>query len=150
MIKNGMRPIHPGEILREEYLRPLGLSANKLSKLIRVPANRVTSIVNGSRNITADTALRLGLVLGTTPQFWLNLQQTYELRVEETNPTRTAAAPTRPAAQAQDHARRAREDGRRARECGEEAGGEEGGARTAGYWRAEVRGSRRGATWRKG
>jgi addiction module HigA family antidote len=81
-----MRPIHPGEILFEEFMKPLGLSANQLSKLIHVPANRVSSIVNGSRNVTADTALRLGVVFGTTPQFWMNLQQTYELRVEETRP----------------------------------------------------------------
>jgi antitoxin HigA-1 len=86
VIKNGMRPIHPGEILLEEYLKPLDLSANAFSKLIRVPANRVSAIVAGSRGITADTALRLGRVLGTTPQFWLNLQQAYDLRVEETKP----------------------------------------------------------------
>lgn len=81
--KNNMRPIHPGEILREEYLQPLEMSANQLAQAIDVPTNRITEIVAERRAITADTALRLGKALRTTPQFWLNLQQAYELRQAE-------------------------------------------------------------------
>ena len=73
-------PIHPGEHLAEE-LAELGLSAAELSRQIDVPVNRVTGIINGQRGITADTALRLGHWFGTSPQFWLNLQSLYELRV---------------------------------------------------------------------
>ncbi|MCY4634555.1 MAG: HigA family addiction module antitoxin [Acidobacteria bacterium] len=80
--KNGMRPVHPGEILREE-LQTLDLSANALSKALDVPVNRITAILNGQRGVTADTALRLARYFGTTPQVWLNLQQTYELRRAE-------------------------------------------------------------------
>ena len=83
MTKNGMSPVHPGEVLREE-LDDLGLSANALAKAIDVPANRVTAILNAERGITADTALRLGRYFDTTAQFWLNLQQTWELRRAET------------------------------------------------------------------
>ncbi len=79
---NRMRPVHPGEILREE-LDELGLSANALSKALGVPVNRVTMILNGQRGVTADTALRLARYLGTTPQVWLNLQKTWELRCAE-------------------------------------------------------------------
>ena len=75
-------PIHPGEHLGEE-LRELGLSAAELSRQIDVPVNRITAIINGQRGITADTALRLGHWFGTSPQFWLNLQQLYELRLAE-------------------------------------------------------------------
>ena len=79
---NRMRPVHPGEILREE-LDELGLSANALSKALGVPVNRVTMILNGQRGVTADTALRLARYFGTTPQVWLNLQKTWELRCAE-------------------------------------------------------------------
>ena len=75
-------PIHPGEHLGEE-LRDLGLSAAELARQIDVPVNRVTSIINGQRGITADTALRLGHWFGTSAQFWMNLQQLYELRLAE-------------------------------------------------------------------
>ena len=88
-MKNGMRAIHPGEILREEYLVPLGMSANALADVISVPANRVSGIVAGRRTITADTALRLARAFGTTPEFWMNLQQAYDLRVTEPS-TRSA------------------------------------------------------------
>ena len=81
-VTNGMRPVHPGEILRDE-LQALGLSANALSKALDVPANRITAILHGQRGVTADTALRLARYFGTTPQVWLNLQQTYELRRAE-------------------------------------------------------------------
>ncbi len=80
--KNGMRPVHPGEILREQ-LDELELSANALSKALGVPVNRVTTILNGQRGVSADTALRLARYFGTTPQLWLNLQKTWELRRAE-------------------------------------------------------------------
>lgn len=80
MIQNGMRPIHPGEILREEYLEPLGMSVNALSKALHVPATRMNEIVRGNRGVTADTALRLARYFGTSERFWLNLQTEYELR----------------------------------------------------------------------
>jgi addiction module HigA family antidote len=83
MRRNGMRPIHPGEILREEFLVPSGLSANGLARALHVPPNRVTAIVNETRGVTADTALRLARYFGTTPELWLNLQKTYELRLAE-------------------------------------------------------------------
>ena len=82
-LKNNMRPIHPGEILREEYLGPMELSANKFAEAIGVPANRISEILNESRSITADTALRFARALNTTPEFWMNLQQAYELRKAE-------------------------------------------------------------------
>ena len=75
-------PIHPGEHLAEE-LQELGITAAELSRQIDVPVNRITGIINGQRGITADTALRLGHWFGTSPQFWMNLQQQYELRLAE-------------------------------------------------------------------
>jgi len=75
-------PIHPGEHLAEE-LRELGFSAAELARQIAVPINRITGIINGQRGVTADTALRLGHWFGTSPQFWMNLQRMYELRVAE-------------------------------------------------------------------
>ncbi len=81
-VKNGMRPVHPGEILRDE-LDEFGLSANELSKALDVPVNRVTMILNGQRGVSADTALRLARYFGTTPQLWLNLQKSWELRRAE-------------------------------------------------------------------
>jgi antitoxin HigA-1 len=72
-------PIHPGEILRDE-LEEIGISAAELSRQIRVPENRISQIIAKKRGITADTALRLGKWFGTTPEFWLNLQRSYELR----------------------------------------------------------------------
>ena len=80
--RNGMRPVHPGEILREE-LDTLGLSASALSKALDVPVNRITLILRGQRSVTADTALRLARYFGTTPELWLNLQKTWELRRAE-------------------------------------------------------------------
>ena len=74
--RNGMKPVHPGEIFREE-LDALGLSANALSKALGVPVNRITMILNGQRGVSADTAPRLALYFGTTPQLWLNLQETW-------------------------------------------------------------------------
>ena len=76
-------PIHPGEILLEEYLKPLGLSQYRLAKDITVPARRVNEIVHGKRAITADTALRLARFFGTSDRFWLNLQTRYDLEVQK-------------------------------------------------------------------
>ena len=72
---------HPGEVLSEEFMKPLGLSATALSKMLGVPANRITAIVNGDRSVTADTALRLGKLFDTTPEFWTNLQTAYDLSI---------------------------------------------------------------------
>lgn len=83
MPHNGMRPIHPGEVLREEFLSPLNLAPSRLATLIDVPANRMTELVAERRNVTADTALRLARVFGTTPEFWMNLQAAYDLRLAE-------------------------------------------------------------------
>ena len=83
MTKNGMRPVHPGEILREDFLAELGMSANALAKALHVPAPRVNDIVRERRGVTADTALRLARYFGSTPQFWLNLQSAYDLRRAE-------------------------------------------------------------------
>jgi addiction module HigA family antidote len=81
--KDRLPPIHPGEILREEFLSPLGMSANELALALRVPATRINDIVNEKRDITADTALRLSRYFGTTPKFWTNMQASWELEVAE-------------------------------------------------------------------
>lgn len=78
-----MPPIHPGETLREDFLRPLGLTANRLAMELHVPVTRVNDIVRGRRSITADTALRLARYFGTTPQFWANLQAHYDLELAQ-------------------------------------------------------------------
>ena len=93
--RNGMRPVHPGEILRDE-LEVLGLSANALSKAMDVPVNRITAILHGQRGVTANTELRLARYFGTTPQVWLNLQKTYELRRAENKTGRQIAERVRP------------------------------------------------------
>jgi len=80
MPKNSMRPIHPGEVLREEYLVPLGLSPHALAQALRVPATRTNDVVNERRAVTADTALRLARYFGTTAEFWVNLQGAFDLR----------------------------------------------------------------------
>ncbi len=77
-----MQPMHPGEVLREE-LDALEMSAKAFATALAVPGNRITAILNGQRGVTADTALRLSRYLGTTPELWLNLQKTFELRVAE-------------------------------------------------------------------
>jgi addiction module HigA family antidote len=81
--KHKLLPIHPGEILREEFLAPLGISANELALALRVPATRINDIVREKRGITADTALRLSRYFGTTPRFWMNMQASWELEVAE-------------------------------------------------------------------
>ena len=78
-----MPPIHPGEILLEEFLEPLGLSQYRLAKDISVPPRRINEIVHGQRAISADTALRLSRYFGTTDRFWLNLQTRYDLELEK-------------------------------------------------------------------
>ena len=82
-MKNGMRPIHPGEILREEYLIPLGMSAHALALALRVPAPRIHDIVRERRAIKPDTAMRLARYFGTDAQSWLNLQTAFDLRTAE-------------------------------------------------------------------
>jgi len=79
--KEILEPINPGEILREDFLEPLGISINRLSRELSVPPNRISEIVNGKRSITADTALRLQRYFGVEAQFWLNLQAEYDLRM---------------------------------------------------------------------
>jgi addiction module HigA family antidote len=83
MSKNKMRPIHPGEILKEEYLEPLGMSVNALAQRLRVPTTRLHEIVKERRSVTADTAMRLARLFGGDAQSWLNLQSAYDLRVME-------------------------------------------------------------------
>lgn len=83
MSEKRIPPIHPGEILLEEFLKPMGLSQNQLATDIHVPARRINEIVHGKRHITAGTALRLGRFFGNSPQFWLSLQMDYDLDVAE-------------------------------------------------------------------
>ena len=78
-----MAPVHPGEILLEEFLGPLGVSQYRLAKAVSVPARRINEIVHGQRRISADTALRLARYFGTSERFWINLQARYDLEVEK-------------------------------------------------------------------
>lgn len=78
-----LEPVRPVDILRHDFMQPLGLSANALATALRIPANRIVGIVAVTRGITADTALRLARYFGTTPRFWLNLQRSYDLRLAE-------------------------------------------------------------------
>ena len=91
-----MPPVTPGEILRDDFMEPLGLSANALAKALHVPPNRITAILNGDRSITADTALRLARYFNTTPQSWLNLQKNYELEVAKRTVGRAIKAEVEP------------------------------------------------------
>ena len=97
MAKRKLPAIHPGEHLRDE-LDELGLSARAFAKLLDIPVNRVTQILNGQRGVSADTALRLSRYFGTSAEFWMNLQQTYELRLAEQEAGREIAARVRPRA----------------------------------------------------
>ncbi len=81
MVKRGRAVVHPGEILAEDVLGELGMNANQLGEALGVPPNRMSEIIRGRRGITTDTALRLSRWLGTSPRFWLNLQQAYDLEV---------------------------------------------------------------------
>ena len=102
MATNKMRPIHPGEILREEFLAPLNMSANALAMDLHVPAPRINEVVRERRAVTPDTALRLARYFGTTAQFWMNLQTAFDLKQaeaeagdkieKEVNPLQTEAA----------------------------------------------------------
>ena len=94
MFKNGMRPVHPGEVLREDYLKPMDLSANALARHLHVPASRVNDIVLERRGVSADTALRLSRFFGGDAQSWLNLQTAYDLRVAELDESLQAAVMT--------------------------------------------------------
>ena len=95
-VKKKLSPIFPGEILLEDFLKPAGISVNRLALDIRVPVSRVYEIVAGRRAITADTALRLARYLGTTPEFWMNLQTKYELRKMIDERADSIAADVRP------------------------------------------------------
>ncbi len=81
--KRKLPPIHPGEILREDYMKPLGLTSHRLALALRAPATRISEIIHERRAITADTAIRLGRYFKTTARFWLNLQTAYDLEVIE-------------------------------------------------------------------
>lgn len=78
-----LEPLHPGEILFEDFMKPMGISINRLSRDIVVPPGRISAIVNGKRGITADTALRLGKYFGVSPQTWMGLQAEYDLRIAQ-------------------------------------------------------------------
>ena len=98
MIKNGMRPGHPGEVLREDFLKPLQMSVNALSKALHVPAGRMNDIVLERRGVTPDTALRLARFFGGDAQSWLNLQQSYDLKVAEREKAKQIEAEIEPLA----------------------------------------------------
>jgi len=84
---NNMRPIHPGEIIKEEYLEPLNMSVNALALALRVPAPRINDVVRKKRGVSIDTALRLARYFNTTAQFWMNLQISYDLKIARQNIT---------------------------------------------------------------
>ena len=96
MASNQMRPIHPGEVIREEYLVPLEMSVNALAQRMRVPTTRLHEIVKERRSVTADTALRLAQLFGGDAQSWLNLQAAYDLRVAEINSATEISEDVRP------------------------------------------------------
>jgi antitoxin HigA-1 len=83
MNNNKLMPVHPGEVLLEEFLKPMNLSQNQIALAIRVPARRINEIIHGKRRITADTALRLALYFDMSPRFWLGLQMDYDLDIAE-------------------------------------------------------------------
>lgn len=89
----------PGEVLKEEFMEPLGLSANMLARQLDVPANRITAIINGTRSVTSDTALRLAQAFGTTPEFWLNLQMSHDLSAARAAAEETILQTVRPFAE---------------------------------------------------
>ena len=83
MTRDKLPPVHPGEVLWEEFMKPLGISQYRLAKDISVPARRINEVVHGARSVSADTALRLARYFGTTEGFWMNLQARYSLEVEK-------------------------------------------------------------------
>ena len=99
-----MKPVHPGEILREEFMKPLGLSMNRLALDLRVPVTRIAEIAGERRGITVDTALRLARYFRNSPTFWVNLQMRYELEIaEDSHETEKIARDVRPVASAMRH-----------------------------------------------
>jgi addiction module HigA family antidote len=98
MFKNSMRPVHPGEVLREDYMAPLGLSANALAKALNVPTPRINDVVRGRRGVSADTAMRLARYFGGDARSWLNLQSAFDLRVAEIANAKRIEREIRPAA----------------------------------------------------
>ena len=97
MLKSGMRPVHPGEVLLEDFLKPLGMSANALAKALRVPAPRINDVVRGRRGVSADTAMRLARYFGGDARSWLNLQTAHDLRVAEISNAKRVAREVSPA-----------------------------------------------------
>lgn len=91
-----MKPPHPGDTLKEEYLAPFGMSVNALAKELGIGAARLNEIIRGRRGVTADTALRLARYFGTTPEFWLNLQAFYDLRMAQRKAGRTIERTVKP------------------------------------------------------
>lgn len=99
MFKNAMRPVHPGEVLREDYMKPLGLSANALAKSLHVPASRINDIVLERRGVTADTALRITRYFGGSEedaQGWINMQAIYDLKMAQKSVGKAIAAQIQP------------------------------------------------------
>lgn len=94
--KNGMRPVHPGEVLREDYLKPLSLSVNALAKCLAIPASRLNDIVLERRGVTPDTALRLARYFGGDARSWLNLQAAHDLRLAEIESAKEIARTVEP------------------------------------------------------
>jgi addiction module HigA family antidote len=84
MFKTGMRPVHPGEVLIEDYIKPMGVSVRAVAVALHIPYSRLSGIIKGQRSVTADTALRLERYFGSEAQGWLNLQSAYDLRMAET------------------------------------------------------------------
>jgi addiction module HigA family antidote len=95
--KNGMRPVHPGEVLREDFLKPLGMSANALAKALHVSAPRINDVVLKRRGISADTAMRLARYFGGDARSWMNLQTAYDLRVAQISHAKRIAREISPA-----------------------------------------------------
>jgi addiction module HigA family antidote len=98
MFKNGMRPVHPGKVLLEDYIKPMGVSVRAVALAMHVPYSRLSEITKGKRGVTADTALRLERYFGSEAQGWLNLQSAYDLRTAEIAAGRTIAKEIRPLA----------------------------------------------------
>lgn len=98
MFKNGMRPVHPGEILMEDYIKPMGMSVRAVALALSVPYSRLSEIVKGQRGVSADTALRLERYFGSEAQGWLNLQSAYDLRLASSTAGKTIARQIKPLA----------------------------------------------------
>jgi antitoxin HigA-1 len=94
-----LKPVHPGEILHEEFMVPLGLSMNKVAMALRVPVTRIADIINERRGVTADTALRFARFFGNSPAFWMNLQTRYDLEVAEDEIARKVERDVQPLAE---------------------------------------------------